>query len=52
MEQEPCVVIHRERTLRGVSNAERKDPYIGELDDNLDRMLDYVSDNGALHQHG
>ena len=52
MEQEPCVIVHRERSLGGVSNAESKDPHVSELNDDLDRILDYVSDNGDLHQHG
>jgi len=47
VEQQPCVIVHRERSLRGVANAKRKDPYVNELDDNLDPILDKVSDNGV-----
>ena len=52
MKQQPCIIVDRERSLRGVANAKRKDPHVSELNDDLDPILDKVSDNGGLYQHG
>lgn len=39
VKQTPCVVVHRERSLRSVADAERKDPHVRELDDDLKLKL-------------